>query len=248
MVKEIQQLLLALGYDPKGVDGAYGKNTKAAIEAFQRAEGVPVTGAADAVTLAQLKASKPKAATITPAKLTLVAGAFGRPGKSSVIQGIAGSGQLILDAGINTPRRLAGFFGQACVETDYFNTLEEYGGAAYFKRYDGRRDLGNTEPGDGARYHGRGIFQITGRDNYTRMGKRLSIDLVNVPEAAALGDVSVRLAIMYWQDKGLAPYADKADWKSISRAVNRGNAASASAANHEAERIKASEAALRAFA
>ena len=62
--------------------------------------------------------------------------------------------------GITTRLRLCHFLAQAAHETDRFRTLEEYGGPAYFARYDGRRDLGNTQAGDGARYHGRGIFQL----------------------------------------------------------------------------------------
>lgn len=64
-----------------------------------------------------------------------------------------------------TGLRVAHFIGQAAHETLGFRYLEELGGAAYFSRmYDNRRDLGNDGPGsgDGARWHGRGIFQLTG--------------------------------------------------------------------------------------
>jgi putative chitinase len=75
------------------------------------------------------------------------------------------------DHDVTTRLRLCHFLAQAAHETDGFRTLEEYGGPAYFIRYEGRRDLGNTQAGDGVRYHGRGILQLTGRANYHRFGQ-----------------------------------------------------------------------------
>lgn len=73
--------------------------------------------------------------------------------------------------------------------------IVERGNAAYFRKYEGRQDLGNTEAGDGARYKGRGKVQITGRRNYAFWGKRLGVDLVGKPELALDPDIAVRLLI-----------------------------------------------------
>ena len=123
---------------------------------------------------------------------------------------------------INTPLRIAHFLAQAAHETADFRTLVEYGPDNYFSRYDGRKDLGNTVPGDGLRYKGRGIFQLTGRINYRVYGQRLGIDLENNPAKAADAAVSVQIACEYWKAKGLNGWADRDDVKEITRRINGG--------------------------
>lgn len=65
----------------------------------------------------------------------------------------------------------------------------------------GARNLGNTEPDDGWRFRGRGYVQLTGRDHYESMGRRLGVDLVGHPELAADRDIAARIAIAYWNDR-----------------------------------------------
>jgi putative chitinase len=121
-----------------------------------------------------------------------------------------------------TGLRLAHFLAQASHETGGFKWMQEQGGPAYFKKYDGRRDLGNTEPGDGARFHGRGIFQLTGRANYGSMSKRTGLDLLGDPDLAAEPTNAVRIAVLYWQDHHLDAKADADDIEGITRAINGG--------------------------
>lgn len=70
--------------------------------------------------------------------------------------------------------------------------------------YGGRRDLGNTEPGDGWKYHGRGFVQLTGRYNYERYGKALGLDLVNHPDLASEPANSAKSAVQYWKERVVA--------------------------------------------
>lgn len=123
---------------------------------------------------------------------------------------------------ITTPLRAAHFLARAAVETDSFTTLEERGGAAYFKRYDGRRDLGNIYPGDGARFHGRGVFQITGRANYHAYGPRVGADLVKDPDLAAQGEAALLIGVLFWGDKDLNAAADRDDVLTVCKRINGG--------------------------
>lgn len=87
--------------------------------------------------------------------------------------------------------------------------------------YENRADLGNTEPGDGWRYHGRGYFQYTGRDNYTRYGEKFGVDLANNPDQAAEPALAARLAIAYWKDK--VPENLRSDPEAAGRIINGGS-------------------------
>lgn len=130
--------------------------------------------------------------------------------------------ELARDTGITTRLRLCHFLAQAAHETDGFRTLEEYGGPAYFVRYEGRRDLGNTQAGDGIRYHGRGIFQLTGRANYRRFGQVLGIDLEAEPERAKEPAVALSVAFAYWRERGLTAAADADDIERVTKLINGG--------------------------
>jgi putative chitinase len=129
--------------------------------------------------------------------------------------------------GIITPQRVAHFLAQCAAETGNFRYLREiWGPTDAQKGYEGRADLGNTIPGDGQRFLGRGCFQITGRDNYDRYGKRLGLDLCANPKLAEDPAISLHIACLYWADHKLNDYADADNILGVSNGINRGNPAS----------------------
>jgi predicted chitinase len=108
-------------------------------------------------------------------------------------------------------------------EVGSFEPINEFGGAKYFaQHYEGRRDLGNTQPGDGVRYHGRGFIQLTGRANYHSYGQKLSVPLEEHPEQALKPDVAARILGRYFKDHEIADDARRGDWKSVRHKVNGG--------------------------
>jgi len=111
---------------------------------------------------------------------------------------------------IDSPQEYCHFLAQACHETDHFKTLREY---ASGKAYEGRADLGNTQPGDGVKFKGRGIFQTTGRSNYLQLGiKKGSRDLfIKTPELLEQLEYAVWSACEYWKTRGLNDVANHAD-------------------------------------
>lgn len=120
---------------------------------------------------------------------------------------------------VNNYLRVCHFLAQAAHEAASFRTLEEYASGS---AYEGRKDLGNVNKGDGVRYKGRGIFQLTGRANYRSIGAKIGMDLENNPELAESPEVSVLTALEYWKSRGLNAFADKDDVTSITKKINGG--------------------------
>jgi putative chitinase len=111
---------------------------------------------------------------------------------------------------IDATQEFAHFLAQACHETDHFRTLREY---ASGNAYEGRADLGNTQPGDGVKFKGRGIFQTTGRNNYLQLGvKREQPNLfIDSPQLLEQPEYAVWSACEYWKTRGLNDAANHAD-------------------------------------
>ena len=124
--------------------------------------------------------------------------------------------------GINTPLRIAHFMAQLSHESGGFKYLKELGNNAYFKKYEGRKDLGNIFAGDGLKYKGRGFIQITGRANYTQLSKDLNIDFVNHPELLEQEPNAITSALWFWNKKGLNALADADNIISITKKINGG--------------------------
>jgi putative chitinase len=120
---------------------------------------------------------------------------------------------------IDTRSRIAEFLAQTCHESAGYRTTEEF---ASGDAYEGRRDLGNIRRGDGRRYKGRGLLQLTGRANYHEYGAALGVDLEGNPELAAEPALSLRIACEYWKRHKINEPCDRNDLVSVTRKINGG--------------------------
>ena len=117
----------------------------------------------------------------------------------------------------DTPIREAMFIAQVAHESGSFRYVQEIASGA---AYEGRADLGNTEPGDGTRFKGRGYIQITGRANYKSCGEALGLDLVQHPDLLETIPNACRSAAWFWYMKGLNQIADKGDFLTVTKRIN----------------------------
>lgn len=109
------------------------------------------------------------------------------------------------------------------VETGRFYPIREQGGPTYLTNlYENRKDLGNVNPGDGARYCGRGFIQITGRANYTRFGSEIGKDLAANPDLALDPSIAADILALFFHERHIPEYADQQNWEMVRRRVNGG--------------------------
>jgi len=151
---------------------------------------------------------------------------------------------------INTPSRQAAFIGQCAHESANFRTLEEnlnYSAEALMKTwpsrfptleaaqpyhrnpekianrvYGGRMGNGTEETGDGWLYHGRGLIQLTGKDNYTLAGDALGMDFVHSPDYVLVPKYAALTAGWYWNKRQLNKEADAKDYIAMTKKINGG--------------------------
>jgi hypothetical protein len=104
-----------------------------------------------------------------------------------------------------------------------FEPIDEYGDAAYFTRmYERRVDLGNTRKGDGARFHGRGYIQLTGRANYRSYGEKLGVRLEQNPKMALRPRIAAGVLAAYFEERAVGASAEKGEWEAVRKKVNGG--------------------------
>jgi putative chitinase len=140
--------------------------------------------------------------------------------KAAVRQGFAASlADCISRADLSSKLRLAHFLAQTAHESAGLETTVEYASGA---AYEGDKDLGNVQRGDGKRFKGRGLIQLTGRANYAAYGKALGVDLVGRPERAAEFPVAALTAAEYWRSRNINPSADRDDIRAVTLRVNGG--------------------------
>ena len=120
-------------------------------------------------------------------------------------------------------KRIAAFLAQIGHESGQLKYLKEIWGPTKAQaKYEGRADLGNTVKGDGSKYRGRGLIQITGRANYAECGEALGLDLTNQPELLEKPQHACMSAAWFWASRGLNLLADAGGFSKITSRINGG--------------------------
>ncbi|XGV95363.1 MAG: glycoside hydrolase family 19 protein [Leptolyngbya sp. BL-A-14] len=127
--------------------------------------------------------------------------------------------QAMAKFGINTRLRQAHLLAQIAHESDRFMALEAARSGA---DYEGRKDLGNTQRGDGVKFKPRGLIQLVGRTNYAAASQALGVDLIHQPQRLADPELAALSAGWFWSTNQLNSDADKDDVKTVTKIVNGG--------------------------
>jgi predicted chitinase/peptidoglycan hydrolase-like protein with peptidoglycan-binding domain len=207
--------------DALKADGAFGQKTLKAIMAFQRGvlgEQAP-NGRVDAggPVVTSLCASLPS--DLDAALLGLI---YLRAADRDVADLSKGMASVMANRQIDTPLRQAHFLAQIGHESGELRFRAEI---ASGEAYEGRDDLGNTQPGDGRRFKGRGLIQLTGRANYREYGRAIGreAELLADPELLATdSDLCVDVAGWFWVKRNLNTLADADDLTGITKRINGG--------------------------
>jgi putative chitinase len=126
----------------------------------------------------------------------------------------------MLEFGISSAERMSMFLAQLAHESGELRYVREL---ASGEAYEGRADLGNTEPGDGPRFKGRGLFQCTGRHNYTALSDFFLVDFVSDPELLEEPEWACRSAGWFWSTRKLNALADHNDEEAFELVTKRIN-------------------------
>ncbi len=130
---------------------------------------------------------------------------------------------LLPQFGIDNKVRLAAFLAQVGHESGQLRYNKEiWGPTAAQKGYEGRKDLGNVIAGDGTKFKGRGLIQITGRANYSSFAQANGVDCVNNPALLEQPEYAVMTACWFWKSKKLNQFADSGDFKTLTKRINGG--------------------------
>lgn len=212
-VGAVQDLLTRLGFGVARTE-TYGPTTQGLLTSFQALYGVQQTGRVGPTTLAVLE--KAAQASVTYEQLVEI---LPNADAAFLKANLSHLNQSMYKGEMTTLERKATYIAQIAHESDRFRGLTEY---ASGRAYNGRRDLGNTEPGDGPRYKGRGAIHLTGRANYEAASKHFGVDFVADPALAAEPEWAFKIAEWYWTTRDLNKYADNGQFTTQTKRINGG--------------------------
>jgi len=213
-------------------DGYFGEDTLDAVRRWQqrhdeygarvaRGAGLDVTGIVDDATWSSVLSGREQPPQwLTPRRIASTIGAS----TPDVLDNWPPIDDALREAGMDDPATKTAAVATVVVEVGArFRPMNEFGDRAYFTRmYEGRRDLGNVDPGDGARYHGRGYIQLPGRASYRAYGDKLGLPLEQDPDLALRPQVAARVLAEYFKASDVDDSARKGDWQGVRRKVNGG--------------------------
>ncbi len=211
-VKQLQQRLKDLGFNPGALDAEFGLGTEAAVIAFQKSEGLLANGIADEATLQALRFVPDLSTRSTMPEVTVAIVTKMFP--FTPIDNIKKNLPIVLNAlqtaDLIDKNMILMALATIRAETESFEPISELPsrfntspGGHPFDLYDNRKDLGNQGPPDGERFRGRGFVQLTGRANYQRYGNRIGLgeQLLNRPELANDPALAATLLAAFLKDK-----------------------------------------------
>ena len=203
------------------IDGKAGKGTITAIESFQsNVVGMKIPDgliSASGKTIQILKASLQKGLNANSFSAIMANG-----NKSKLLTYFPLFQTKLPQYQISSPLRIAHFLAQVGHESLSLTYTEEL---ASGEAYEGRKDLGNTEKGDGKRFKGRGFLQLTGRNNYEAYSKDAGLNLMQSGDETLISTVpenALDVSLWFWKRQNLNKRADTDDLRGITKRVNGG--------------------------
>lgn len=200
------------------VDGLFGSKSEKRILRFQKSRKYPTNGIIGDNKKEQevLESVAPYTVNHNFLAILYTNASYKRVG--SFTDGII---DAMIEYDINTSLRQAHFLSQIGHESAELRYTEEIASGS---AYEGRRDLGNTHTGDGMRFKGRGLIQLTGRANYTKYAKQQdNMSILSTPEVIATDPyLAVDVAGWFWNNRNLNSYADNDDVRKVTRRINGG--------------------------
>ena len=214
---DVKKLQTKLGLTP---DGSFGPNTEKKVKEWQTANGLTSDGIVGDSTWNKMFESSVTSTTVTTQNSSgLKLDALKSHIPNNVLAQIP---ETAAKFNITTNLRLAHFLSQCAHESGEFKWVVEF---ASGKAYEGRKDLGNTQPGDGVRFKGRGYIQLTGRANYQKFSKFCGEDCVANPDLVA-NKYPMMSAAYFFDSNKLWTICDggatENDVKAVTKRVNGG--------------------------
>ena len=206
----VKQLQTKLGLTP---DGAFGPGTEKAVKEWQAKNGLTADGLVGEQTMAKMGLTVIKEDVVIPPSSFKLENLRGHIPESVIAQ----IPDTAAKFNITTPLRLAHFLAQCAHESGGFKFITEFASGS---AYEGRKDLGNTQPGDGVRFKGRGFIQLTGRANYSKFSTFCNEDCVANPELVAT-KYPMMSAAYFFNNNGLWAVCDKGDDDATVTAVTK---------------------------